>query len=87
MNTMTNCNIGKSGINIVGGGSGSFGSIGAGLFVASGSAKDWTFTGCKVITGTKCQGIVVTADNMQEAVVGRNHDTSSSNLPTLVTSF
>ncbi len=87
MNTMENCNVGKSGINIVGAGTGSFGSTGAGLFVASGSAKAWTFTNCKVITGTKCQGTVVTDSNMADAVVGRNHATSTNGLPTLVSSF
>lgn len=87
MNTMVNCNVGKSGINIVGAGSGSFGSTGAGLFVASGSAKEWTFTNCKVITGTKCQGTTVTDANMADAVVGRNHTTSTTSLPTLVSSF
>ena len=87
MNTMENCNVGKSGINIVGAGSGSFGSTGAGLFVASGTAKEWTFTNCKVITGTKCQGTVITDSNMAEAVVGRKHATSTNGLPTLVSSF
>ena len=87
MNTMENCNVGKSGINIVGAGSGSFGSTGAGLFVASGSAKAWTFTNCKVITGTKCQGTTITDSNMAEAVVGRSHATSTNGLPTLVSSF
>ena len=87
MNTMENCNVGKSGINIVGAGSGSFGSTGAGLFVASGTAKEWTFTNCKVITGTKCQGTTITDSNMAEAVVGRNHATSTTGLPTLVSSF
>ena len=87
MNTMENCNVGKSGIDIVGAGSGSFGSSGAGLFVASGTAKVWTFTNCKVITGTKCQGTTITDSNMAEAVVGRNHATSTNGLPTLVSSF
>ncbi len=87
MKTMENCNVGKSGINIVGAGSGSFGSTGAGLFVASGTAKEWTFTNCKVITGTKCQGTVITDSNMADAVVGRNHATSTNGLPTLVSSF
>ena len=87
MNTMENCNVGKSGINIVGAGSGSFGSSGAGLFVASGTKKEWTFTDCKVITGTKCQGTVVTDSNMADAVVGRNHATSTNGLPALVSSF
>ena len=87
MNTMTNCYVGKSGINIVGAGSGSFGSTGAGLFVASGTAKAWTFTGCKVITGTKCQKVDITADNMADAVVGRNHASSITDPPTLVSSF
>ncbi len=87
LNTMINCNVGKSGINIVGAGAGSFGSQGAGLFSHGKSAKAWTFTGCKVITGTKCQGIVVTADNMAEAVVGRNHASSITDAPTLVSSF
>ena len=87
MNTMENCNVGKSGINIVGAGAGSFGSTGAGLFVASNSAKAWTFTDCKVITGTKCQGTVITDSNMADAVVGRKHATSTTGLPTLVSSF
>lgn len=87
MNTMENCNIGKFGINIVGAGSGSFGNTGAGLFVASNSTKAWTFTGCKVITGTKCQGLTVTSENMAEAVVGRKHATSITDIPTLVDSF
>ena len=90
MNTMTNCNVGKPGgsaINIVGAGSGSFGSSGAGLFVASASKKAWTFTDCQVITGTKCQSVVVTDENMADAVVGRNHASSITNPPTLVSSF
>ncbi len=86
MNTMINCNVGKSGVHIVGAGTG-FASNGAGLFVASGSAKAWTFTNCKVITGTKCQSTVITDSNMAEAVVGRNHATSTTGLPTLVSSF
>ena len=87
MNTMTDCYIGKSGINIVGAGSGSFGNTGAGLFVAAKSAKEWTFTGCKVINGTKCQGKVITDENMAEAVVGRKHATDITDPPTLVDSF
>ena len=90
MNTMVDCNVGKPGgsaINVVGAGANSFGSTGAGLFVATGTAKDWTFTNCKVISGTKCQSIVVTADNMADAVVGRKHATSTTGLPTLVSSF
>ena len=86
MNTMINCNVGKSGVHIVGAGTG-FASNGAGLFVASGSAKAWTFTNCKVITGTKCQSTVITDSNMAEAVVGRKHATSTNGLPTLVSSF
>lgn len=90
MNTMTDCKIGHVGepaIHIVGAGSGSFGSTGAGLFVASKTAKAWTFTGCKVINGTKCQGAVITDENMADAVVGRKHATSITDPPTLVDSF
>ena len=87
MDTMTDCYVGKSGVNIVGAGSGSFGDTGAGLFVASKTAKAWTFTGCKVINGTKCQGTVITDENMADAVVGRKHATSITDPPTLVDSF
>ena len=85
MNTMTNCNVGKSGINIVG--SGKAEQV-AGLFVSSASSKDWTFTGCKVMSGTKCRGTVVTDENMGTYVVGRGNTPSSiTDPPVVVTSF
>lgn len=87
MTTMVGCKVGKSGINIVGAGAHAFGSTCAGLFVASKTAKEWTFTDCKVIIGTKCQGEPVTDENMAIAVVGRNHATATNGLPELVTSF
>ena len=86
MNTMTNCNVGKSGINIVG--SGNAEQV-AGLFASSESgSKDWTFTGCQVMSGTKCRGTVVTDANMETYVIGRGAVPSSiTNPPTVVTSF
>ena len=86
MNTMTNCNVGKSGINIVG--SGNAAQV-AGLFASSESgSKDWTFTGCQVMSGTKCRGTVVTDANMETYVIGRGAVPSSiTNPPVVVTSF
>lgn len=86
MNTMTNCNVGKSGINIVG--SGNAAQV-AGIFASSESgSKDWTFTGCQVMSGTKCRGTVVTDANMETYVIGRGAVPSSiTNPPVVVTSF
>lgn len=85
MNTMENCNVGKSGINIVG--SGNAAQV-AGLFVSSSSSKAWTFTGCKVMSGTKCRGTVITDANMETYVIGRGAVPSSiTDPPVVVTSF
>ena len=86
MNTMTNCNVGKSGINIVG--SGNAAQV-AGLFASSESgSKAWTFTGCKVMSGTKCRGTVITDANMETYVIGRGAVPSSiTDPPVVVTSF
>ena len=86
MNTMTNCNVGKSGINIVG--SGNAAQV-AGLFASSESgSKAWTFTGCKVMSGTKCRGTVVTDANMETYVIGRGAVPSSiTDPPVVVSSF
>ncbi len=85
-----NCHVGSSTgtqKGISGAGEGSFGSTAAGLFSADDSANDWDFTGCKVLSGTKCQNMEVTADNLVDAVIGRNHPTSITNAPSIVTSF
>lgn len=86
MNSMTNCNVGKSGINIVG--SGNAEQV-AGLFASSESgSKAWTFTGCKVMSGTKCRGTVITDANMETYVIGRGAVPSSiTDPPVVVTSF
>lgn len=84
------CNVGSSRgtqKSISGASEGSFGSTAAGLFCADDSANEWDFTGCKVKSGTKCQNVEVTADNLEESVIGRNHPTSITNLPSIVASF
>ncbi len=80
------CNI-YAPTNIVGASSGSFASTGAGLFASKSSSSEFDFTGCKVRNGTKVQKITITADNMAEAVIGRNHASSVTNPPVLVDSF
>ena len=80
------CNI-YAPTNIVGASSGSFASTGAGLFASKSSRSEFDFTGCKVRNGTKVQKITITADNMADAVIGRNHASSVTNPPVLVDSF
>ena len=85
-----NCNVGSSTgtqKSISGAGEGSFGSAAAGLFCSDDNANDWDFTGCKVLSGTKCQNVEVSGENMADAVVGRNHPTSITNAPSIVASF
>ncbi len=85
-----NCNVGStSGYHqtISGADEGAFGSYAAGLFCSDDSANGWDFTGCKVLSGTKCQNVAVTADNLEDAVIGRNHPTSITNAPSIVASF
>ena len=84
-NAFENCNVGGS--NIVGAGSGSFGSSGAGLFASKSSKTAFDFTGCKVKSGVKCQGVVIDNENLADAVIGRNHASSITNPPTIVESF
>ena len=68
---------------ISGASEGSFGSTAAALFAADGTANAWDFTGCVVKTGTKCQNVEITADNLSSAVIGRNQATSITNPPTI----
>ena len=86
--TFRNCKVGKNGSNIVGKGAGNFAPTedeGAGLFSAVSSASyNFSFPDCIVASGTKCQSMVVTSDNMASAVIGRNIGTMSD-LPTLGT--
>lgn len=85
-----NCNVGSSTGSkktISGAGEDSFGSSAAGLFCSDDSANAWDFTGCKVLSGTKCQNVEVTAANLEDAVIGRNHPTSITNAPSIVASF
>lgn len=80
------CNI-YAPTNIVGAGSGSFGSTGAGLFASKSSSSAFDFTGCKVKKGTKVQKITITEENMAEAVIGRQHASEVTNPPALVDEF
>lgn len=85
-----NCNVGStSGYHktISGDGEGAFGNTAAGLFCSDDSANAWDFTGCKVLSGTKCQNVEVTASNLADAVIGRNHPTGITNPPSIVSSF
>lgn len=68
---------------ISGASEGSFGSTAAALFASDGTANAWDFTDCVVKTGTKCQNVEITADNLSSAVIGRNQATSITNPPTI----
>jgi hypothetical protein len=82
-----NCNI-YAPSNIVGaGGSGSFPANGAGLFASKSSSTAFDFAGSKVKNGTKVHGVKITADNMADAVIGRNHASAVTNPPTIVDEF
>ena len=88
-----NCNVGTTttGGNdectISGASENSFGSTSAGLFASDGTANAWDFTGCKIKNGAVCSKITVTEENLDEAIIGRNHATDITNAPTFVDSF
>ena len=84
--TFKNCHVGKSGKNIVGASSGKFAkdnNTTGGLFASAGGNYAFDFEGSIVATGTKCQGTTITAENIEDAVIGRKVPTTITNPPTI----
>jgi len=79
--TTTGDNSGRH--TISGAGENAFGSTAAGVFCSDGTANAWDFTGCKIKTGTVCQNLEVTAENLSDAIIGRNHASSITNPPSI----
>ena len=83
-----NCKVGST--NILGSTKGSWvnnGNGGSGVFCSDQTANTFDFTGCVIKTGTVCQGMTVTSDNLSSAVVGRRLASGITNPPTFVDSF
>lgn len=92
----SNCNVGSTTQDssnrhtISGSGEGSYKKDGgAGLFAshAKGEGSSYSFSGCKIKSGTLCQNVVITDSNKATYVIGRYAPSSTSSLPTIVSSF
>ena len=89
------CNVGvTNGVDdadrhtITGGGGGTLvHKSGAGLFAGADTQHAWDFSGCIVKTGTKCQNITITDDNLNDALIGRGKTPTSITNPPTIGSF
>ena len=83
-----NCKCGST--NILGSSKGQWvhnGNGGSGVFCSDKNANAFDFTGCVIKKGTMCQGMEVTDENLESAIVGRRLPTEITNAPTFVDSF